>query len=586
MNQMNARRETLLILAITTVAGVVRLWYPDRLGLDHFDEGIYALSGLWSTSPKGLWSLDPMVIPYAPPGVPILIGLAYVIFGVSDIAAILVSIVSGTLTIAAIGWVGRRTFGPGAGAAAAGLAALSGTHLLFSRMALTDATFLLGWVIGLGVGGQFLEKPSLKRGLMLGLVVGIVMNLKYNGWLVGVLVALAALWELIFDRAKRTRQAVARTFGFGVLGAVVAGLIYLPWVRFVERHGGYSGLVAHHRSYLGGPATWLPHWRQQLAQVTALSGGEYWLLSAWTLACVGLMLAVVQPKGTARPDKTGRVWLVALLGYGGIAYAMLPTAGWWLSLAVVPWLLRLNSSARLLAIGWVTLSVMTPFYHPYARLWLPLHAFGWLILGGILREVFYVTWFKPEPGLKLLRSLRIRWLAGLSLGVLLAYLESTAGTARAIPLPTPTGLYPISWTKSELMIARRSCPLIPGPIRIYARPSLLFYLSMIWQGPVYRTSSAQEALAVNGPSNYTLLDEAIFTADDFAKVPLARSLGWEEPLSPVTWLDIDPSAAYGQSSRRKVQVVLLPTTALQNTLGGRVSPLTPLIAPQTLPSNP
>ena len=29
-----------------------------------------------------------------------------------------------------------------------------------------------------------------------------------------------------------------------------------------------------------------------------------------------------------------------------------------------------------------SLSVLTPFYHPYARLWLPLEAFGWLLLGG------------------------------------------------------------------------------------------------------------------------------------------------------------------------------------------------------------
>ena len=35
-----------------------------------------------------------------------------------------------------------------------------------------------------------------------------------------------------------------------------------------------------------------------------------------------------------------------------------------------------------LCAGWLTLSVITPFYHPYARLWLPLEAFGWLFMGG------------------------------------------------------------------------------------------------------------------------------------------------------------------------------------------------------------
>ena len=85
------------IIAVLTVAGLVlRLWRPGRMGLVHFDEGIYAIAGLWSVSPRSLAGLDPMVIPYAPAGYPVLVGLAYLGLGVSDIAAILVSIVAGT----------------------------------------------------------------------------------------------------------------------------------------------------------------------------------------------------------------------------------------------------------------------------------------------------------------------------------------------------------------------------------------------------------------------------------------------------------------------------------------------------------
>lgn len=53
----------------TLVGGTLRLWSLRRLGLVHFDEGIYAIAGLVG--------LDPSVIPYAPPGFPFLIGLAY-----------------------------------------------------------------------------------------------------------------------------------------------------------------------------------------------------------------------------------------------------------------------------------------------------------------------------------------------------------------------------------------------------------------------------------------------------------------------------------------------------------------------------
>ena len=57
------------------------------------------------------------MIPYAPPGFPILVGIAYLLLGVGDHAAIGVSQVAGVLTIPVVGWLGRRTFGPGAGGA-------------------------------------------------------------------------------------------------------------------------------------------------------------------------------------------------------------------------------------------------------------------------------------------------------------------------------------------------------------------------------------------------------------------------------------------------------------------------------------
>ena len=142
----------------------MRLWGLKRLGLIHFDEGIYAIAGLWSVSPGGLAAIDPTLIAYAPPGFPILVGLSYLLFGVSDLAAILVSVLTGTLTIPATAWLARRTFGAGAGAFAAALVALSGFHVAYSRMALTDASFLLFWVLGLICGQRFLERPGLLSG--------------------------------------------------------------------------------------------------------------------------------------------------------------------------------------------------------------------------------------------------------------------------------------------------------------------------------------------------------------------------------------------------------------------------------------
>jgi hypothetical protein len=83
-------RENLVVIALTLIGGVIRGWSPGRLGLVHFDEGIYALAGLWSLSPGGLRALDPSVIAFAPPGFPFLVGLSYLMFGMRDLAAILV----------------------------------------------------------------------------------------------------------------------------------------------------------------------------------------------------------------------------------------------------------------------------------------------------------------------------------------------------------------------------------------------------------------------------------------------------------------------------------------------------------------
>ena len=70
------RREWLVVLLLTALGAALRFWSFGRLGLTHFDEGVYALAGFWAVDPKGLPGLDPSLISYAPPGFAILVGLA------------------------------------------------------------------------------------------------------------------------------------------------------------------------------------------------------------------------------------------------------------------------------------------------------------------------------------------------------------------------------------------------------------------------------------------------------------------------------------------------------------------------------
>lgn len=384
-----ARREAYAIAVVTLAGAILRLWRIDRLGLTHFDEGIYALSGLWTFRPHGLWDLDPSLIPYAPPGTPILIGLSFFFLGASDFAAIAPSLVLGVLTIPLVAWIGRRTFGPGAGAAAAALIAFSGPHVAFSRMALTDVPFLFFWFLAIALGMRFLEKPRIDTSIAFGFAVGLAQNFKYNGVLSGVIVALVAASDALISILSRRESSWKRTIAWGIPAAIAAALTYLPWYRFVERTSGYSNLLAHQRGYFKGVAAWPAMWKMQMEQGIALSGG-LWGSFSWVGAAAGFAwLATAYTQNgirfwNAESRRTPVRFLVGLL-IALVAFGLLPMLPWWLAVACLPVLLvDRRSSVRILGCWWMIMSILTPLYHPYARLWLPLHGVGWLIVAGIV----------------------------------------------------------------------------------------------------------------------------------------------------------------------------------------------------------
>ena len=250
-------------------------------------------------------------------------------------------------------------------------------------------------MIAIGVGGWFLERPRFGRAVLLGLAVGVAQYLKYNGWLTGVIVAGAAVLGAIRCPEERGGKRILSTFGWGFLGAAIAAALYLPWFRFVDNHGGYSALLAHHRSYLGVEGTWIPYWSQQLAQNVALS----W--SAERRACFGILALVAAWAATSLPGHRGfgrAQVLILLVGTlaSGLAPAGLATLPWWIGLAWCPWLLiDSRPSVRMIGVWWLLLSALTPFYRPYARLWLPLHGAGWILLGGVIASAAW-TWLGSQ----------------------------------------------------------------------------------------------------------------------------------------------------------------------------------------------
>jgi 4-amino-4-deoxy-L-arabinose transferase-like glycosyltransferase len=573
-------REVLVVVALTLIGAILRLWSIGRLGLVHFDEGIYATAGLWIFSRNGILDLDPSLIAYAPPGYPFLVGLAYYVLGAADLPAILVSIVSGTLTIPAVAWLARRTFGSGAVAVAAAFMAVSGSHVAFSRMALTDVSFLMTFVLALILGQRFLESPGAKRAVPLGLVVAASQLLKYNGWLAGAIVMLTAAFWLSAHPGQWRSRITAATWGWGLLAAFVAALCYWPWFAFVQSHGGYGALLEHQRGYLSGFAPWPGHLAAQLAEARALSGGAIWLTSAGLAAAAATLFV-----GFDHADRYRRLPLVFLLTLFLAALRISPDLAWWVPLLWLPCALRAgkivpSKPVVLVYAGWLTLALLTPFYHPYARLWLPLHALECVFLGGavgVVHSAIEAAARKAheKESARAVRPRWVKWFAPVAASAFAVHAvlyfhpvhpwqEASHGWfARSSALPGV--LVPTDSLKTASASIAHELPRTVKTLRAFVRPPVTFYLGQMASGvSIERQSGMSELLRPGDGATWALLDTALIRQDEDHLMALTRSsVDWAlmraipTPLSMPALLDIDPAIAIGDNPGTPIELRLL-----------------------------
>jgi len=549
--QNTGRSHEILAITILTIAGaIIRLWSLGGLGLVHFDEGIYALAGFWSLSPGGFQSLDPMCIPYSPPGYPLLVGLSYLWFGIRDTSPILVSIMCGTATIPVVGWLSLRTFGRGAGAATAALAAGSAVHVAFSRMALTDSSFLLAFLVAIGQGQRFLERPNPARALLLGLGVGIAQLFKYNGWISGMIVVLTAAIGQIVNRNQQSRKAVVAMWGWGVLAILVAAIVYWPWFQFVEAHGGYRLLLLHQRGYMNGISRWADHWLLQLSQARVLCGNLRWRSS------IGIAAALAFSMSASDIRRPRHGWLERIIEALGLAALCVVTnLEWWMPLGWIAFIAicRLSSATPamlLLGVAWLTLSIMTPFYHPYARLWLPLHGLGWIVMGGIF--VAGRGWLEAadrSPAGE--RKLRFNPLLGFTTICAAALAITLLTIVRARTGSPPSALEPTDSLREACRAITRELPPHVRDLRLFCRPAATFYLSFGNSVNLRPQPNLDRLLEPARPGTWGLFDTAL-ARQERRSVPessgltphwvLARS--FPTYLNLPTVLDIDPVSCY------------------------------------------
>lgn len=571
-----SRRTLWTVLALTMVGATLRGWQVGRLGLDHFDEGIYALAGTWAMSPGGLRDLSPTLISYAPPGFVILVGLMYALLGPSDLAAIAVSQVVGTATIPVIAWVTSRTFGQGAGVVATALVAFSGPHVAFSRVALTDSLFLIAWLIAVGCGQRFLERPSPGRAILLGLAVGLAQQCKYNGWLTGGIIAATALAGLIVRRQERLMDRWGRTFGWGLGAAAVSMLIVWPWYRFVEQHGGYGALLRHQRSYLGGFAAWGPNLRTQFEESIALSGG--WPLRLTALAAAALALYLDSSPPIPTPIRH-RIALGAKALMAVLMLLLFANSPWWIGLGMVPTVVFAREPApRVLVIAWLVHSILTPFYHPYARLWLPLHALGWMFSGALIASLV------RQRRSALIEALPIPTRFGVPTGGRRGFLSWWVAVAIALMMTEarvthrarPLGglLDPSDSLRNAVETLTTQIPDEVASIRTYARPAVAFYLG--GRKAIWPQEDLQSMTGPSDPRAWGIYDSGIGTESDRWKhLPAILKERWDVVTSvPTTFslptlLDIDPATARSQEDAAELRQARLWLLKPRRAGGGR-----------------
>ncbi|HVX63373.1 MAG TPA: phospholipid carrier-dependent glycosyltransferase [Pirellulales bacterium] len=393
-------RQKLSLAVIVTVGAVLRFESLWQTSLAHFDEGVLASGafGVWLHGPYYFQLAQPL---QSPPLFPWLVAAAHELTQTDwVIMGKMVSAALATATIPAAFLLGRRLQGPGWGLAAAAILAASDLHIAFARMALTDAplTFWFTWALygcvrlvdaAVSDDDRRASPPhAIARligwTLFTGLAVGAAWNTKYNGWMPLAIAFTALSLAMLRDRLSPglpralplPAGAWRRLLAAGAAATLLAGLCYWPWYRFVDRSfaGGYQAVMENHRAYFGGPAAWPGRaWRLWVSLTAFRHYGWLLALAAGALLLLYVIARFASKRGRARVGARGvfgaataLAGLAVVVPLGGdVALMLLAVA------AMVPALAFGRWEQILLAVWMGAFVVLVPFYHPYARLLLP-----------------------------------------------------------------------------------------------------------------------------------------------------------------------------------------------------------------------
>jgi hypothetical protein len=371
---------------------------------------------------------------------------------------------------------------------------------------------------------RFLERPGFVRALALGAAVGIAQNFKYNGWLAGAVLAAAAVAGALFQPDERRRGPLLRTFGWGLVAALVAALMYAPWYAFVETHGGYADLIRHHRSYMN--SRWRSNLGLQLGQAHALLGGIPSGITSGLLGGIALLWVSGPPQARLR-ECVGAAVVAVFCGFQ--AYF-----AWWVGLGWSPSLLaQSRPGLRVLGAWWFVLALITPLYHPYARLWLPMHALGWLLTAGVISVVAVQEYGATRAQRERRALVGIALACGVSAGIHLALGPTRTFSWKAVLQPAP------SLRDFAFQILPQKIPK-GSTIRLFSRRPLAFYLSLQGAYRLQLEPSCELAWKEEPKGSWGVIDELMPDGHVLSLLDPDARYFQRLPIDPITILDDAP----------------------------------------------
>jgi hypothetical protein len=238
---------------------------------------------------------------------------------------------------------------------------------------------------------------------------------------------------------------------------------------------------------------------------------------------------------------------------GAVLIAAVPHAYWWVvALCYLPGHMRDRPSKQVLGLAWLVLSIATPFYHPYARLWLPLHLLGWVVMGEYIR--FRLAGTAPRNGRTTTspaRAATVRRIQTCFSLILLAVLMFPPVKRFILfggPGESPGPIAPSDTLRIGVREALADLPKDTFGLRLLVRPPVTFYVS----GRVAAQTEPNLASLLEPRDRrlWALVDVAQLRQEGNLHTATARlTEQWDKvreyptQLNLPTLLDVDPGAA-------------------------------------------